>query len=141
MRAAARSVNALVLGPDTPVICPSPFVEARPPIWTPDYHLPGFLYAHLPVYPVSGHTYLFPFVTTEEAAQKVSVAPPEVEQYAAGLTRGTLAGSRRFVVYGGNGSVRFWRKWFLARPELSGWRMTRRYFGDVELAEFDAPAR
>ena len=43
------------------MICPSPFIEARPPAWRPDYPLPGFLYAHLAVYPISGKIYLFPF--------------------------------------------------------------------------------
>jgi len=59
-RGAARKVDELALGPETPVICPSPFIEARPPVWRPDYAMPGFLYAHLPVYPVAGKTYLFP---------------------------------------------------------------------------------
>ncbi len=140
-RAAAQAVNASLLDSETPVICPSPFVEGRPPIWRPDYHMPGFLYSHLPVYPIRGRVYLFPFVTTDEAAQRISVAPPDLDQYAAGLTRDALVRSRRFMVYGGNGAVRFWRKWFLARPELAGWRMNRRYYGDVELATFDAPAR
>jgi hypothetical protein len=126
-RGAARKVNELVLGPDTPVICPSPFIEARPPVWRPDYHLPGFLYAHLPVYPIGGKAYLFPFETS-----------PEAERYATDLTRGALAGSRRFLLYGGNGATRFWRKWFAARPELAGWRSVRLPYGDVDVVEFDA---
>ena len=32
-------MNTLALGPATPVICPSPFIEARPPVWTPGYPL------------------------------------------------------------------------------------------------------
>ncbi|HEV2444573.1 MAG TPA: glycosyltransferase family 39 protein, partial [Candidatus Sulfopaludibacter sp.] len=56
-REAAAAVNQAA-GRETPVICPSPFVEARPPAWTPDYRLPGFLYAHLSVYPVAGQVEL-----------------------------------------------------------------------------------
>jgi hypothetical protein len=126
-RAAARMVNELA-GPDTPVLCPSPFIEARPPAWTPDYHLPGFLYAHLPVYPIGGKTYLFPFETS-----------PEAESYAADLTRGPLASSQRFLLYGGNGATRFWRKWFTARPELAGWRSVRLLYGDVDVVVFAPP--
>ena len=130
-RGAARKVNQLTLGPDTPVICPSPFIEARPPVWRPDYHMPGFLYAHLPVYPIAGKVCLFPFETS-----------PEAERYAAELTRGPLSASRRFLLYGGNGATRFWRKWFTARPELAGWRSVRLPYGDVDVIQFDAgPAK
>jgi len=126
-RGAALKVNELALGPDTPVICPSPFIEARPPVWRPDYRLPGFLYAHLPVYPIGGTAYLFPFETS-----------PEAERYATDLTRDALSTSRRFLIYGGNGATRFWRKWFAARPELAGWRSVRLPYGDVDVVQFDA---
>jgi hypothetical protein len=128
-RGAARQVNALALGPATPVICPSPFIEARPPVWRPDYPLPGFLYSYLPVYPIAGKPILFPFVTSAEA-----------ETYAATLTRETLSASRRFLIYGGNGPATFWSKWFAARPELAGWTHVRHAHGDVDVVEFDAPA-
>jgi len=127
-RDAALKINQLALDADTPVICPSPFIEARPPVWTPDYRMPGFLYAHLPVYPIRGHAYLFPFETS-----------PEAESYAAGLARGALSHSRRFFLYGGNGATRFWRKWFAARPELAGWRSERLYYGDVDVIDFEPP--
>jgi hypothetical protein len=123
-RAAAREVNSAASG--SPVICPSPFIEARPPIWRPDYPLPGFLYSHLPVYPVAGAPYLFPFESS-----------PEAERHAAALTGETLSPAGRFVLYGGNGSVRFWRTWFAARPELAGWHYARHYFGDVEVDIFE----
>jgi hypothetical protein len=126
-RGAARKVNQLA-GPHTPVICPSPFIEARPPVWRPDYRMPGFLYSHLPVYPIGGKTYLFPFETS-----------PEAERYATDLTRGPLASSRRFLLYGGNGATRFWRKWFTARPELAGWGSVRLPYGDVDVVEFTPP--
>jgi mannosyltransferase len=67
-RAAARAVNQLEAAGEIPVICPSPFIEARPPAWRPDYPLPGFLYAHLAVYPVSGRIYLFPFENSPRGA-------------------------------------------------------------------------
>jgi hypothetical protein len=93
--------------------------------------MPGFLYAHLPVYPIAGKVCLFPFETS-----------PEAERYAADLTRGPLSTSRRFLLYGGNGATRFWRKWFTARPELAGWRSVRLPYGDVDVIQFDAgPAK
>ena len=116
-RGAARSVNQLRLGPDLPLVCPSPFIEARWPVWWPGYPLPSFLYAHLPVYPVAGRPYPFPNETS-----------PEAERYAAGLLRGRLSDSGRFLVYGGAGNVAFWRKWFAARMEPLGW--TNRSLGE-----------
>lgn len=124
-RKAAMAVNQL--GANTPVICPSPFVEARWPVWRPDYPLPGFLYAHLPVYPVRGTEYLFPFKES-----------PEAEQYAASLCKDVFPAAGRFAIYGGQGNVRFWRKWFGARPELAGWVNQRLGpFGDVDVVLFE----
>jgi hypothetical protein len=126
-KAAAGRIQELGLGPGEPVICPSPFIEARPPVWRPDYPLPGFLYAHLSVYPVRGKIYPFPFEASLEA-----------EKYAARLSRETLAGSRRFVIYGGDHNVWYWREWFAARAELSGWR--RRQLGpfrDVDVVLYE----
>jgi hypothetical protein len=118
-RAAAQAVNRLALPVSVPVICPSPFVEARSPAWTPDYEMPGFLYAPLLVYPVRGNVVLFPFVTS-----------PEAEDYATALVEGALPAAGRFVIYGANGGVHFWRDWFEKRPELSGWR--HRSLGDFK---------
>jgi len=120
-RSAARAVNQLRLGPGLPLVCPSPFVEARWPVWRPDYPLPGFLYAHLPVYPVAGHPYLFPNETS-----------PEAELYAVSLLHDRLSDCGRFVLYGGAGNVRYWRKWFAARPELVDWHSrSLGEFGDM----------
>lgn len=125
-RGAAAGIQRLGI-PELPVICPSPFIEARAPAWSPSYPLPGFLYAHLSVYPISGRIYPFPFDTS-----------PEAESYAAQLTRETLAGSKRFLIYGWNQNVWFWRDWFAARPELSGWSQRRLgAFGDVEAILFE----
>jgi mannosyltransferase len=129
-RGAARQVRELAADPAIPVICPSPFVEARPPIWNANYRLPGFLYAHLDVYPIAGENagrvLLFPFDDS-----------PQAEAYAAQLASTTLAPARKFLIYGGAGQAGFWWKWFAARPELTGWS-SRRYgdFGDVTVVLF-----
>jgi len=123
-RAASRAVNALDWGAATPVIFPSPFVEGEPPIWRPDYPLPGFLYCYLTVYPVTGDPYLLPYEDS-----------PQASRYAETLPHG-----RRFVIYGDNRNVHFWRDWFAARPELRGWRnRPLGPFGDVDVALFEAP--
>lgn len=128
-RAAARKINEWSLSEETPVICPSPFIEARPPAWKPDYQLPGFLYSYLPVYPIRGKPYLLPFKSS-----------PEAETYAAALTHRTLAGAPRFMIYGGDRNVWMWRKWFASRPELKGWgNRLLGPFGDVEVAVFENP--
>lgn len=128
-RAAAQAVNELALPPATPVICISPFIEARPPAWTPDYKMPGFLYAPLLVYPVSGNAALFPFSTS-----------PEAEDYATALVQGAIPAAGRFVIYGGNGTVHSWRDWFEKRPELAGWRhRSLGKFEDVDAVLFEKP--
>lgn len=126
-RAAANKINELAFGPDTPIICPSPFIEARSPAWQPDYRLPGFLYAHLVVYPIQGRPYPFPFESSREA-----------EQFAMTLSRKTLSSSARFLIYGWGGNVRFWDDWFAKRPELAGWdRRSLGPFGNVEVVLFE----
>lgn len=126
-RGAARAVNELALPPSTPVICPSPFIEARPPEWTPDYKMPGFLYAPLLVYPVRGTLMLFPYA-----------ASPEAEDYAGALLKGALPAAGRFVIYGGNGPAHFWRDWFEHRPELAGWsQRSLGQFRDVQAVLFE----
>jgi hypothetical protein len=115
--------------PSTPVLCPSPFIEARPPIWQPSYALPGFLYCHLPVYPFRGKPYLLPFESS-----------PEAIQYVEGLTDSTLATAPRFLIYGGSGAVRYWRNWFSVQPRFSTWRRERLgSFGDVVVELFEKP--
>ncbi len=127
-RAAAREEVRLANSPEMPLICLSPFVEARRPVWSPDYPLPGFLYSHLAYYPLKGRFYLFPF----------GAAASDGEDYAAKLTAETLARSGRFVIYGAN---QFWQDWFAHRPELTGWRNRLEMFGDVKMAVFEAPER
>lgn len=128
-RAASQAVNALSLGPDTPVLVVSPFIEGQPPLWRPDYPLPGFLYCHLDVYPVTGKPYLLPYD-----------ASPAAKQYAESLAMSTLPAARRFMIYAGARDVTFWRDWLAARPEFAQWRS--RLLGpflDVDVALFEAP--
>jgi hypothetical protein len=131
-RTASRTVDQWAAGnPDTPVLCPSPFIEARPPVWQPAYALPGFLYCHLPVYPFHGKPYLLPFDDS-----------PEAERYVTSLAAGPIPASGRFLIYGGSGSVRYWRNWFSVRPEFSAWRRERLgSFGDVVVELFERPRR
>jgi hypothetical protein len=103
-REAAAAVNRMA-GQETPVICPSPFVEARRPAWTPDYALPGFLYAHLKYYPIHGRILPFPF---EGVADSMPLSGP-------------------ILIYGGRGGVRPLERWYTDR----GWRSQAWEFGDV----------
>jgi hypothetical protein len=115
---------------DTPVVAISPFIEARSPIWTPDYHLPGFLYAPLFVYPLRGKIYPFPF----------SIAP-DFEQYGERLVRGTLSKRARFIVYGGGQNAIRWAAWFASRPELAGWSYTVDSAEAIKTIVFENSAR
>lgn len=126
-RAAALAVNRVEAADPVPVICPSPFIEARPPAWDPDYPLPGFLYSHLDVYPIKAKPYLFPF----------EVSPP-AEAFASELTQSVLRASRRFLIYGWGPQVNFWRDWFARRAEFTGWRHRRLGpFADVDVVVFE----
>jgi hypothetical protein len=105
-RQAAAYANSLA-GPETPVICPSPFIEARPPAWSPDYPLPGFLYAHLAYYPIQGRILPFPH-------EGLAAAMP-------------MSGD--VLIYGGRGNVSAIARWY-----TDGGRMAeRRDFGDVSV--------
>jgi hypothetical protein len=111
---------------DVPVICPSPFIEAQPPVWQPDYPLSGFLYSHLAVYPMSGHVYRFPYETSAEA-----------ESYATSLAQATLSKSPRFAIYGGDRNVKLWQQYFTRQPELKQWQSrVLALYGDVEIVVF-----
>jgi hypothetical protein len=128
-RTAVEEVNRFAPDASTPVIAPSPFVEARPPAWSPDYPLPGFLYAHLDGYAIAGHPVLLPFDSPPDA--------PEGVQYAESLvSSGKLGASGKWAIYGPERHVRDWRKWFSQRPEFAAWKNTLQEFGDVYVAEF-----
>jgi hypothetical protein len=120
-RGATEAIAALH-DPDLPVVCPSPFVEAKEPAWRPDYPLPGFLYAHLATYPVVGRTLLLPYTPSSEGLR-----------YAGELSSTRLPAAGRFVIYGGDRNVEFWQSWFSQRPELRGWTARQLgSFGDVK---------
>jgi mannosyltransferase len=115
-RGAAAAVNREVQ-PGTPVLCPSPFIEARAPAWRPGYPTDSFLYANLVAYPVPGTVEPLPF---------------EVE--AAAIPAG------EFVLYGGGGNAARWQDWLRARPELRGWSVRKLGdFGDVLAVVFTPP--
>ena len=126
-RAASRKIREAGIEAATPVVYPSPFIEAKPPLWRPDYPLPSFLYCHLTTYPAGGTPYLLPFEKS-----------PEAENYASTLAGHALAASGKFYIYGGDVNVRRWQSWFSARQELAGWRSRRLGpFGDVDVALFE----
>jgi hypothetical protein len=127
-REASRAANALALDPSTPVLAISPFVEAKPPVWSPNYPLPGYLYCVLDIYPVNGTPYLLPYGDS-----------PEGKQYAEMLAQTALPAAGRFLIHGPAPDVARWREWFTARPEFARWR--NRQLGpflDVDVALFEA---
>ena len=114
---------------DTPVLLPSPFIEAKPPVWRPNYPLPGFLYCYLPVYKISGKPYLLPFERSPEGGTLCL-------QRCCRLFRRL----RRFLIYGGDKNVFVWRSFFASQPELGGWGNRQLHsFGDVDVAIFQNP--
>lgn len=127
---AAAAEHLLVRNPDTPVLVVSPFIEAQPPVWSPHYHLPGFLYAPLYVYPLAGQVQLLPFIIS-----------PATEPYMAALLRENLVHRQRFIVYGGGLRARSWFVWFSGRPELAGWSYTLHRNDDIETAVFEKHAQ
>ena len=126
-RGASRAVAAAVRNSSTPVLVISPFVEAKPPIWSPDYPLPGYLYSHIDVYPVSGKPVLLPYGES-----------PAGTEYASALARESLPYSGRFLIYGPAADVARWREWFAARPPFAQW-LNRQLgpFLDVDVVLFE----
>jgi hypothetical protein len=128
-RGASRAVNALGLDPSTPVLVVSPFIEAKPPVWSPDYQLPGFLYCQLDVYPVTGTVFPLPYGDS-----------PAGKEHVKGLAQERLPNSGRFLIYGPAADVARWREWFAAEPVLSRWRSRQLGpFLDVVVALFELP--
>jgi hypothetical protein len=127
-RGASREVNALNLARSTPVLVISPYVEAKPPVWSPDYRLPGYLYSQMDVYPVNGKLVLLPYGDSAAGAE-----------YASALAQENLPRSGRFLIYGPAADVDRWRDWFAARPEFVAWRNRKLGpFLDVDVALFEA---
>lgn len=127
-RDGALAEHRLALEPDTPVVAVSPFVEAQPPVWKPDYYLPGFLYAPLFVYPLRGAVYPFPFVLS-----------PESEAWGAKLIRDTLLRHSRFIVYGGGRFALHWVVWFASQPQLAGWSYQVNRADAINTVVFEKP--
>jgi hypothetical protein len=111
--------------PDTPVVALSPFVEAAAPLWSPDYKLPGFLYAPLYVYPVRGKIYPFPIKPDED--------------YALGLVKAEFLQRRKFLLYGRMWEVSKLGHWLSLRPELAGWQASQNLFGQADVIVFEKP--
>ena len=129
-RGAARQLHALNLSSDTPVICPSPLLEAKAPAWDFNYALPGYLYAHLDFYPIPGRPVLFPYGSA-----------PEILADAAEEAGHSLFATGRFAIYGREIDVRFLSGWFAARPEFAGWRHASfGPFGNIGVALFESPS-
>jgi hypothetical protein len=127
-RQASIEEDFAAVEPDTPVLAVSPFIEAQPPTWTPEYRLSGFLYAPLSVYPLRGTVYPFPFIRSRIA-----------DRYAAGLLRDTLLKRSRFIVYGAGRNTGSWVRWFSQRPELASWRLSVTSAQAVDSAVFEKP--
>lgn len=127
-RGASLAVNALGVDSSTPVLVVSPFIEAKPPVWSPEYPLPGYLYCQLDVYPINGKPYLLPYSDSSAG-----------QQYADMLARDTLPAAGKFLIHGPAADVARWREWFAARPEFAGWYSRQLGpFLDVDVALFVA---
>jgi mannosyltransferase len=119
-RGAAAAV-AREAPPETPVLCPSPFLEAHPPAWHPGYPSESFLYSNLVAYPLRLAPTTLPFDV--EPAYGAQALPPG-----------------RFLLYGGGHNALAWRDWLRDRPELRGWEARELgNFGDVLAVVFTPP--
>ena len=98
----------------TPVLCPSPFLEARAPAWYPGYPTESFLYSNVVAYPVRGAVVPLPF-----DAEPVPIPPG------------------RFVLYGGGRNAAAWVEWIETRTGRRGHTLGN--FGDVLAVAFDPP--
>lgn len=122
----AAAFESAVASDATPVLCPSPFVEAQPPVWTPDYPIPSFLYSHLGFYPLKGRFKTLPFQPA-----------PESDRYLASLLPAELLPARRFVVYGSTRKVEAIEHWLARRPEMASWRRRSRVFDNLSVSIYD----
>jgi hypothetical protein len=54
------------------------------------------------------------------------------------LSRGPLSASKRFLIYGWQPQVDYWRNWFAQHREFAGWRQRRLGpFADVDVVLFE----
>jgi hypothetical protein len=130
-RDAAEYVNFVSAGSDMPAFCISPFVEAAPPVWRPDYTLPGFLYAPLFAYPLRAKAYLLPYDPGGDFKP-----PGEADEYAESLADGELPWHEKFLIYGSIGAVSDWSAWFSSRLKTRNWRSEVHDFGDIRVSMF-----
>jgi hypothetical protein len=114
-----------------PAFCISPFVEAAPPVWRPDYTLPGFLYAPLFAYPLRAKAYLLPYDPGGDFKP-----PREAGEYAESVADGELPWHEKFVIYGSIGAVSDWSAWFSSRLKTRNWRSEVHDFGDIRVSMF-----
>lgn len=125
-RPVADYANHSVESSDTPILCISPFIEAQPPFWRPDYPMPGFLYSQLVAYPLRGKEYLLPFQPSDAA-----------RDYVAALATSTLPRFRRFLIYGSKAQAEYWRDWLARSPDLATWKSDAQDFGEIRVVIFD----
>jgi hypothetical protein len=111
----------------TPVMVPSPFIEALPPAWSPDYSLPGFLYANLSYYPMRGAASVFPYTESLQS-----------DQAAQQLLRSKLIPSRKFLIFGPLNGVEYLYRWCEQQPELATWHAQAHHFGVVFVVVYSA---
>jgi len=122
-RAAAAAVNTAIESATTPVLCPSPYIEARQAlVGNGRYRLPGFFYSHLEAYPIEGRVVQLPY------------------EQGSGIPLPGMAGTNRFVVYGWEPQVHAWRGRLQADRVYGKWRMERLGpFADVDVVVFHKP--
>lgn len=128
-RQASYNADLAAEEPDTPVLMVTPYIEGQPPVWRPDYKLPGFLYAPLDFYPLRGKVYPLAFQRSAEA-----------DDFATRLVRDTLSRRNRFIVYGAGRNCIGWIRFLTTFPELKGWRVSEQGAGVVVVSVFDNPA-
>jgi hypothetical protein len=124
----AAAMERSLASKGTPVICISPFIEAQPPVWTPEYRTPGFLYSSFLYYPIRGDMKLLPY----ESA-------PESERYTERLLATDLVPSGTFITYGSTYAVGKLDEWLQKRPELRAWHRESKRFDMISVAVYRGP--
>ena len=123
----AAQFERQVASETTPVLSPSPFIEAQPPVWTPGYHLPGFLYSNLSYYPMRGQASVFPFSESRQG-----------DTATVQLMRTRLIPARRFIIFGPIMGVDYLQRRLQLQPELIGWHSQAYRFGIVYVVVYSA---
>jgi len=127
---AAAATNQLSLGPETPVIYPSPFIEAKPPAWRPD------IPARVP---------LRASADLSGPRQGVPVpfeSSPPAEEFAIKLAKEILPSEPRFFILWRRPQCPVLARLVRPRQELAGWTNRRLGpFGDVEVVLFESRQR